>query len=238
MTNESLENIMQNTSFFSLGQRLRSARESLGIALAEAALQLRLNENILLMLEADTCPPHLPPMFIRGYTRAYAKLLQLPEEEVLASLVPLTTPAVPAPITDNFSTPAKVVAPVTSSHYSMQFSTYLIVLTLMGLVGVWWYTHSSLSPTSAVVAENSALLTDNSQFLGIQPASSLNAESWAAPAFAEVEIPKAPPELGPIEAATPPIPAPAVKKAAPATAEQEAEEDSENETAADEPLND
>lgn len=123
----------------SFGMRLKNAREAMGLDRTDAAEQLRLNEKVIIMMEKDRYPVDLPVTFIRGYLRAYSKLLEIPEHEVKKAIEPMKQKNV---IQDLTHTIPKSV-PVTSSNYFMQFLTYLIVLTLFGLVGTWWYTHNS-----------------------------------------------------------------------------------------------
>ncbi|TAK74179.1 MAG: hypothetical protein EPO11_07270 [Gammaproteobacteria bacterium] len=130
------------------GARLKSAREALGLDRKDAAAQLRLNDNILAMMEKDHYPADLPPTFISGYMRAYGKLLLIPEHEIEKAIEPIklkATSAAPIP-----TTRPVLSVPVTSGNYFMQFFTYLIVFTMLGLVGMWWYTHNNTSSTTPV----------------------------------------------------------------------------------------
>ena len=49
-------------------------------------------------------------------------------------------------------TMSKPAITVTSGNYFMQLFTYLIVLTMVGLVGTWWYRHTPSH--SQTIAEN------------------------------------------------------------------------------------
>lgn len=136
----SSKELQQHVSF---GLRLKNARESLGIELKEVAAQLRLNEKVLYLLEKDRFPSDLPVTFIRGYMRSYGKLLQIPEQEIKKAVELVKhCPVSQRPIATVNPT---LKAPVTSGNYFMQFFTYLILCTLLGLVGMWWYTHNNTS---------------------------------------------------------------------------------------------
>jgi cytoskeleton protein RodZ len=125
------------------GDRLKSAREALGIERKDAAAQLCLSEKIIIMLEKDMYPADLPVMFIRGYIRSYGKLLQIPEHEIKKGIEPIK----PTPLSHDHDYPKTIskvpAAPVTSGNYFMQIFTYLIVFTLLGLVAMWWYSNSA-----------------------------------------------------------------------------------------------
>ncbi|MBA3660291.1 MAG: helix-turn-helix domain-containing protein [Gammaproteobacteria bacterium] len=141
----------------SFGGRLQSAREGLGLERKDAAEQLRLSEKIIIMMEKDRYPPDLPVTFIRGYLRSYGKLLQIPDFEVKKAIEPIKQKS-----NAEIMLLKPQYIPVTSSNSLMQFLTGLIFLTLLGLVGAWWYTKSPLHlipehPIIPVeVAENTA----------------------------------------------------------------------------------
>lgn len=131
------------------GIRLKAAREAQGLERRDVAAQLRLNEKIITMMEKDRYPADLPVTFIRGYLRAYSKLLQIPEHEVRQAIEPIK----PKPLIQdaNLVIKHKTTEPVvTSSNYFMQLFTLLIVLTLAGLVAIWWHSHSN-APTTTVI---------------------------------------------------------------------------------------
>ncbi len=66
------------------GPRLRAAREACGYDIQDIAKQLRLHPHIIADLERDEFADHLALVFVRGYLRAYAGLIGLDPEEVVA----------------------------------------------------------------------------------------------------------------------------------------------------------
>lgn len=135
------------------GARLQTAREALGLESKDAAAQLRLNERVILMMETDCYSSDIPPTFMRGYIRAYGKLLQIPDHEIKLAIEPIKPPTEPVPAPSLQTTP-----PVTSGNYFMQIFTYLIIFTLVGLVGTWWYTHSKSPAFATSTSENQVAL--------------------------------------------------------------------------------
>lgn len=130
------------------GARLQSAREVLGLQRKDAATQLRLNERVIIMMEKDRYPVDLPVPFIRGYLRAYAKLLQIPEFEIkkaLEQIKPKTFTPPTAPLTPKT---------LTSGNYFMQIFTYLLIITLIALVAIWWYSHTNSNPLSPLMPDH------------------------------------------------------------------------------------
>ena len=149
MTNET-QSITESPST-AFGARLQTAREALGMGTKDAAARLRLNEKVILMMEKEHYAVDLPITFIRGYIRSYGKLLQIPDHEIKKALEPITA----KPTSTETSKPAQ---PVTSNNYSMQISTYFIALTMLGLVGTWWYSHSGNKDSTTTVITEAQLL--------------------------------------------------------------------------------
>lgn len=69
-----------------LGAVLRGKRIAMGLSVADVAAQIRLAPRQIEALEADDLG-HLPELpFVRGFVRSYAKLLQLDDKPLLATL--------------------------------------------------------------------------------------------------------------------------------------------------------
>lgn len=122
-------------------ERLKATRQSLGLSHAQVASTLKLLEKVIIMMEENQYPSDLPNMFIRGYLRSYAKILGIPEAEVKIALDAMQPEPVQimmelAPEIDN-------IPPITSSNYKMQFFTYAVGVTVVGMVGFWWFGHGS-----------------------------------------------------------------------------------------------
>ncbi|MDH4023611.1 MAG: helix-turn-helix domain-containing protein [Gammaproteobacteria bacterium] len=68
-----------------LGERLRSARKARALTLQQAAFTLRLEESVLRALEDERYEVLGAAVFVRGHLKAYARLLGLSEEAILAA---------------------------------------------------------------------------------------------------------------------------------------------------------
>lgn len=68
-----------------LGERLRSARKARALTLEQAAFTLRLEASVLRALEDERYEALGAGVFIRGHLKAYARLLGLSEDVVLAA---------------------------------------------------------------------------------------------------------------------------------------------------------
>lgn len=152
MSNDT-NNMNTDNKSISYGAKLKAAREAVGLEQKDIAAQLRLGERIIEMLESGHYASDIPVTFIRGYIRSYSRLLQLSESDIAAALEPIQQPAL-AP--QETSITMKQSIDLTSSNYYMQFSTYAIVATLAGMLGLWWYNHTPSQ--NAVVAQNQTLI--------------------------------------------------------------------------------
>lgn len=174
------------------GTRLKAAREALGLDRKDAAAQLRLNEKVIIMMEKDRYPVDLPVTFIRGYIRAYGKLLQIPEYEIKKAIEPIKPKMSHH---DGIPLATRQNVQMTSGNYFMQFFTYLIVITMIGLVSVWWYRHTTTPP--AVTVENQLNTTPDALTPNVAPPAVVGVES----------TPTAPPVASPAPKASTTAPA-------------------------------
>lgn len=66
------------------GRRLRDARKVMNLDQADIAANLNLSLTVVNALERDDYEDMPPPVFVRGYLRAYAVLVKQPEDEICA----------------------------------------------------------------------------------------------------------------------------------------------------------
>jgi cytoskeleton protein RodZ len=74
----------ENIDDTSPGERLKQARLSLGLSVADVSNRLKLSKDKIESLECGDVSDIAVPVFVAGYLRAYARLLELPEEAVLS----------------------------------------------------------------------------------------------------------------------------------------------------------
>lgn len=176
------ETNQNRTAVGTTGERLRSAREAIGLSQQNVADKLCLKLSTVRDIEEDTAPPELAATFLRGYIRSYARLVHLPEEELLPALtkqVPLRTTHV---------TPMQHYS-LKSRRYTkkrdglLKAVTWLIFIVVMGLTVLWWWqNHKSaeqITPSTSVTSDTgdaSSASSDQSIPLSIN-----NAEHQAAP---------------------------------------------------------
>jgi cytoskeleton protein RodZ len=131
-----------------LGERLKTAREALQLTEKEVAARLYLNVDIILLIENESFEPLPPKVFVRGYIRSYARLLNFPEDEITLLLQDLEV-AMP---------PSNTITPPTPSvnHRNGRYLhglTCLIIVILCVLVSLWWHSHSHYIINSAPTTE-------------------------------------------------------------------------------------
>ncbi|MCT4701476.1 cytoskeleton protein RodZ [Enterobacteriaceae bacterium H20N1] len=143
------------------GVRLRNAREQLGLSQQAVAERLCLKVSTVRDIEDDKAPAELASTFLRGYIRSYARLVHIPEEELLPMMEKQ------APVR------AAKVAPMQSfslgkrrkkrDGWLMSF-TWLILFVVVGLTGAWWWqNHKAQQEEISTMADQSSaeLSADN-----------------------------------------------------------------------------
>lgn len=143
------------------GARFKAAREAMHLTEKEAGARLHLKPYLIAIIESERFENGPPAIFMRGYIRSYGRLLNLPEKEITQALAQLNLAAPPT------------AAPIsTIQTQSIQYgnnvgwSTSLVVIVLVGLVGMWWHTHTRTNPketlttVSVQTAQPSTLATN------------------------------------------------------------------------------
>ena len=104
------------------GERLKSTREELHLSREEVAHHLHLDVQIVIAIENDKFDELPSPAYVCGYLRSYARLLKLPEAEIVnayskgqainAALIPENVSILP----DKKANPAliKIILPCSS----------------------------------------------------------------------------------------------------------------------------
>jgi cytoskeleton protein RodZ len=135
----------------SVGALLRQSRELKGLTTADVATHLRLKVSQIEQIEAEQWDPAVSATFMRGYLRAYARLLKLSEKEILQNFelqaAYLRNQAKPM---HSFSKKNRLDA----VDNRFMLATYLLVVLLIGLFLIWfWQTHLLDSQPVSVLPE-------------------------------------------------------------------------------------
>jgi len=136
------------------GKRLREARQAQHLSVAKAAALLHLDPRLVDALEHNDYE-HLPePIYVTGYLRNYARLLDLPEEGVVSAYQQLDIP--PPPILSDLTRKTRRSAPL--NHVLIQWGAVGAVAIALVLV-TWHMSTQRRAPAGAggpVSAEASA----------------------------------------------------------------------------------
>lgn len=127
------------------GEMLRELRQRLNLTEAEVAVQLNLSPHIIALIEADNFAKLPGHTFVRGYLRAYAKLLGISAEEIINafnSIYPDTRERAPLP-QRNYQ--HSVLKQKRQTERSVKFVGYAILAVMLILMILWWHNHSNSS---------------------------------------------------------------------------------------------
>ena len=138
----------------STGTRLRNAREQLGLSQQAVAERLCLKVSTVRDIEDDKAPADLASTFLRGYIRSYARLVHIPEEEllpILAKEVPVRAAKVTMGQSMSLGKRRKK-----RDGWLMSF-TWLVLFVVVGLTGAWWWqNHKAQQEEISTMADQSS----------------------------------------------------------------------------------
>ncbi|MCF4010157.1 RodZ domain-containing protein [Rheinheimera sp. UJ63] len=144
-----------------VGQILRQTREKRGLSLKDVAQQLNLKAEVLQCIEADEPDKNILPTFMRGYVRAYARYLKLPE-------LPLLKQFEQAHHVN--SAPVKTMKTFSNRQAKQQtearfmWLTYLIAAILLASLAIWFWQGSRdfVTSDSLPTSSTTPALTESS----------------------------------------------------------------------------
>ncbi|MEG3025810.1 MAG: helix-turn-helix domain-containing protein, partial [Aeromonas sp.] len=135
MTTEKPHDSQDDSQAVGPGQLLRNAREQLGWTREQVASRIHLRLTLIAAIEADTYDKHTSHTFIRGYLRAYAKLVGIPEETILAAYERLGLTPPDNIDMQSFSRRSRQQA----NDSRLKVMTWLVILVLIALSIAWWW---------------------------------------------------------------------------------------------------
>jgi cytoskeleton protein RodZ len=148
------------------GAYLSSEREKNQLSVQQVADKLYLDVNLIKALEADNYEQLPPPIFIRGYIRNYAKLLEIPADPILTAYERSGQATISTPVITPQLTPRKQT---NSSDWRFKAVTYTIVITLMMLMALWQYYPTSIFESQETVSTPDGPAWEKFQPLETQP---------------------------------------------------------------------
>lgn len=115
------------------GQMLRAGRERMNLTIEQVAERLRLRQQIVQDLEQDQFSKYVSGTFTRGYLRAYARLVELNDEKVLAAYEALGVDDKPQAM-QSFSRRRRQQ----SHDNKLMLVTYVVGAVIIGSAVVFW----------------------------------------------------------------------------------------------------
>lgn len=79
-----------------IGERLEEARKRKGISIREAAETTKIRSDYLQKFEANSFDVDLPPLYLKGFLRSYARFLELDPERLLSEFQAIISEGKPA----------------------------------------------------------------------------------------------------------------------------------------------
>lgn len=116
------------------GERLQAARIQQGLSLEDVANRMHLSINILEAIEENDFEEITAPIFVKGYLRAYARIVSLDEDEVITLYSDFYSEEDP-PI----SSTSNMVPELTVTDARIKWTTYLVIIVLGALLAAWWW---------------------------------------------------------------------------------------------------
>ena len=115
------------------GERLQAARIQKGLSLDDVAARMHLSNSILEAIEENNFDEITAPIFVKGYLRAYARIVSLDEDDMIRQYMEYYSEEDP-PI----SSTGNVTPELSVTDARMRWATYLVVIVLAVLLAAWW----------------------------------------------------------------------------------------------------
>lgn len=154
-------------SAISPGELLRRAREALNLTISDLAGQTRLSRAVLEALENNDFASLAMPVYVRGYFRKCAHVLNVPEDRLLEAYAAWTgTSLKPQPVPVTISEPPREYAPPRRSPSWR----YVLVLAVVAGAVLWWFASGDgLPERKAAVDESGGVRTLNITPPAVEP---------------------------------------------------------------------
>ena len=191
------------------GERLRTARTAAGLTLQGVADDLHLGIDVLEALERDDYTRIPSRVFVRGYLRKYARLLDLPADALLATFdAQMPVEEAGGPGLRTVVSARQIRSQARSSHSAVRAMTWIVVLGLGALLLTWWQGYLKLPGVATLSGESQGEPT-----VIVLPADAISPamQRDVAPILREEKVaaPADDRSTGPLVAAPTPVAAPA-----------------------------
>ena len=122
----------QRTTGLGPGERLQAARIEKGLSLADVAKRMHLSANIVEAIEDNHFEEITAPIFVKGYLRAYARIVSLDEDDMIDQYIDFYSGEDP-PI----SSISNVASELSVADARVKWTTYIVVLIIGVSLAAW-----------------------------------------------------------------------------------------------------
>lgn len=130
-----MDNKLTTESILSIGEQFRQARESLNLTIEQVAKQINLRPMILEYIENDQLVhKNIPPAFMKGYIRNYAKFLKLPEQLWAVEEIHFGEK-----ISNDLNRNTRSKKVDKSHARWIGIISFIILFVVLGMTGFWWW---------------------------------------------------------------------------------------------------
>ncbi len=181
------------------GDRLQAARIEQGLSIDDVANRMHLSGYILVALEENEFDEITAPIFVKGYLRAYARIVSLDEDDMIQQYLDFYSDEDP-PINST----SNMAPEISSSDARVKWTTFLVIIGLGALLAVWWWNQERvMDDPISLDTKNSVMPSSNDNT--VVAAVEIEAVSENAPQAVEViETPEVQlPKIAQLPAAVP-----------------------------------
>ena len=125
----------------SLGAELRAAREARKLTVHKVAQEMHVGDDIITRLEQDDYAALGAPIFVHGHLRNYARLLDLPQDEVLAKYDHAAGRLAPPPLVTQHADMASRFG----RRFGLPMVSIVVIAVLVVLAVIWWQHRAPVS---------------------------------------------------------------------------------------------
>lgn len=173
------------------GERLQAARIQKGLSVDDVASRMHLSNSILAAIEENNFEEITAPIFVKGYLRAYARIVSLDEDEMILQYSDYYSEEDP-PISSTSNT----IPELSVTDARIKWTTYLVILVLGVLLAAWWWNKQqndtppisldSQSSTEEQASSGTEVVTSEVAAISEGPVDAGEAETVAAESEAEI----------------------------------------------------
>jgi cytoskeleton protein RodZ len=170
------EELSEDMEVMGPGQILSDARKKMGLTQEDVATQLNFRTTLVNEIENEVFDTSMPETFNRGYLRNYAKLVNVSQEDVMASYEQLNVAKTQASELQSFSKGTEKLA----ESNRIMWVSYLILTILIGSTVVWWMqnnTEQALKETADIIEKKQP-----------EPIETIQENSTITPAVEKIEV--------------------------------------------------